>query len=101
MPRTLHEQAEDRIRDDAYEVASEDGYIRWYGHTMLEPGYWSDDLDIDIEYKPVLDEDTNEPLENEETAYVVVKLNRTTIFERIYELSLDPNGYLYTYHEDV
>lgn len=37
------------VSDDAYTFAEEEGYIRWLSATDVDPGCWSNDLDVDLE----------------------------------------------------
>lgn len=103
MPRDPHTQATDIAVEEAYEYAAEEGYIRWLSATRIDPGCWSQDIDVEIsEFKPMVDEDTGLPGGDEDfEARVTARFGKSIIFERDYRFYTNTEGYVSAESEDV
>lgn len=89
----LQNQAEDLVADEAYEEATDAGWIFMHGATRMEPGYWSDTLDIDVEDLHVPAADDEEAI-GDLVARVVVKLRSATLFTGTYGFHITHSGRL-------
>jgi hypothetical protein len=92
--RTPYQEAYDLVSEDAYEYASEEGYIRWMSATRIDPGCWDRDLDVNV----------NNFMEDAEiggwTAEVNVYLGQTLLLERYYSFYL-VGAYMHRDFEDA
>lgn len=70
------------ILEDAYDEAQEWGLTRWRSASRLEPGYWSDEVDLDL----TLTRGVPEPGEDPPLQVVALaKVGRSVVFHRTYD----------------